>query len=63
MIVSFINIHLQGAAMPVEKHVGKENRVVLKEQKISRTMEVLLLGYLENPQIKCMRQLVNKATG
>lgn len=27
-----------------------------------RKLEVLLLGYLDNPKIKCMKQLFNKAT-
>lgn len=26
-------------------------------------LEVLLLGFLDNPRIKCMKQLVNKASG
>jgi hypothetical protein len=36
---------------------------VLKEQPIQRKLEVLLLGFLDNPLIKCMRQLYNRATG
>ena len=36
MIVSFINIQLsEPMQAPLEKHVNQENRVVLKEQKIS----------------------------
>lgn len=64
-IVSFIEIHLQNdQSTPTEKHVNhKQERVVLKEQPIARKIEVLLLGFLDNPPIKCMRQLYNKATG
>ena len=40
----------------------KEERVVLKEQPIASKIEILLLGFLDNPMIKCMRQLFNKAT-
>lgn len=64
-IVSFIDIELQDdkAPTPVEKMVNhKEERVVLKEQPIARKIDILLLGYLDNPQIKCMKQLVNQAT-
>jgi len=40
----------------MEKMVNhKENRVVLKEQPVSQKIEVLLLGYLDNPVIKCQR--------
>ena len=65
-IVSFIDITLTddvSASSQTEKHVNhNKERVVLKEQPISRKMDVLLLGYLDNPKIKCMKQLFNKQT-
>lgn len=65
-IVSFIDITLTddvSASSQTEKHVNhQKERVVLKEQPISRKMDVLLLGYLDNPKIKCMKQLFNKQT-
>jgi len=65
-IVSFIDITLTddvSASSQTEKHVShSKERVVLKEQPISRKMDVLLLGYLDNPKIKCMKQLFNKQT-
>ena len=64
-VASFIDIELQEDILPTpnEKHVNhKENRVVLKEQRISRKIDILLLGYLDNPVIKCMKQLHNKAS-
>ena len=63
-IASFIDIELQeeGDKLPLEKHVNhKEKRVVLKEQPVSRKIEILLLGFLDNPMIKCVKQLFNKA--
>jgi hypothetical protein len=33
------------------------------EKKSPNMINVLLLGYLDNPRIKCMKQLVNKASG
>lgn len=63
-IVSFIDITLTddvSASSQTEKHLNhQKERVVLKEQPISRRMDVLLLGYLDNPKIKCMKQLFNK---
>ena len=32
------------------------------QKKITNKLEVLLIGFLDNPPIKCMRQLMNKAT-
>jgi len=65
-IVSFIDITLTddvSASSQTEKHLNhQKERVVLKEQPISRRMDVLLLGYLDNPKIKCMKQLFNKQT-
>jgi hypothetical protein len=64
-IVSFIEVEIEdlAPAKTEEKHVShKEDRVVLREQPISNKIEILLLGFLDNPMIKCMRQLFNKAT-
>jgi hypothetical protein len=64
-IASFIDIELEDdvQATPSEKHVShKDNRVVLKEQPINRKIDILLLGFLDNPMIKCMKQLFNRAT-
>jgi len=36
-------------------------RIVLKKQPRTLKMEILLLGFLDNPMIKCMKQLYNKA--
>jgi len=30
---------------------------------VTRKLEVLLLGFLDNPRIKCMKQLYNKNAG
>jgi len=57
-VVSFIDIEMEEAptGSNMEKMVNhKENRVVLKEQPVSQKIEVLLLGYLDNPVIKCQR--------
>jgi hypothetical protein len=65
-IVSFIDIFLvdNDVPTPVEKHVNhRSKRVVLKEQKIDRKLEILLLGFLDNPQLKCMKKLFNKPSG
>lgn len=71
-IVSFIDITLseepvklggaQGLQGAIEKHVShKTNQVSL--QTASTKLDVLLLGYLDNPRIKCQKMLFNKATG
>jgi len=55
-IVSFIDIELseEAPAKTTEKHVSHKNTtVVLKEKQVSRKIEVLLLGFLDNPVIKC----------
>lgn len=47
-----------------EKHLNhKSGDYVSKETKISKKIDVLLLGFLDNPKIKCIKQLFNKATG
>ena len=35
----------------------------MKEQTELNQIDIPLLGYLDNPKIKCMKQLFNKATG
>ena len=48
---------------PKEKHVNHATQdFVIKKQPINRKIEILLLGFLDNPKIKCMKQLFNEAT-
>ena len=59
-IISFIDIQMSDAPEHdvVEKHVSHkrtEVELVKKEKKL----EILLLGFLDNPKIKCMKQLFN----
>lgn len=69
-IVSFIDIQMgessnqiQESVTTTEKHVShKMKEPVIKENQISTKLEILLLGFLDNPKIKCMKQLFNKAT-
>ena len=45
-----------------EKHLNHNKEgVMVKKVPMTRKMDVLLLGYLDNPKIKCMKQLYNKA--
>lgn len=47
--------------METEKYLNhSQENVIEKKTKIERKMDVLLLGYLDNPKIKCMKQLYNK---
>ena len=47
--------------METEKYLKHSQQdVIEKKTKIERKMDVLLLGYLDNPKIKCMKQLYNK---
>ena len=49
--------------MPKEKHVNHGSKsLTVKDQPIARKIEILLLGFLDNPKIKCMKQLYNQAT-
>ena len=61
-IVSFIDIQMTNDVSTEKRLSRKDDRVVLKEQQVPNRMEILLLGYLDNPIVKCMKQLVNKAT-
>jgi len=64
--VSFIDIELtkdhsestQTRKGGVEKLVNHKTQSLTVKQ--STKMDVLLLGYLDNPKIKCMKQLFNK---
>lgn len=63
-VVSFIDIQMthDASGMQTEKHVShKSGQTVAKT--VERKLEVLLLGYLDNPRIKCMKQLFNKTAG
>ena len=61
-IVSFIDISpTDQLTSGEEKHVShKKSEPVVKK---SSQIEILLLGYLDNPRIKCVKQLVNQASG
>ena len=57
-IVSFIDIQMcnDDNKTPVEKHVKhSSSSVAVKDQPIPRKLEILLLGFLDNPKIKCMK--------
>ena len=63
-IVSFIDIQMcsDDSPAPVEKHVSHSSSgVVVKDQPVTRKLDILLLGFLDNPKIKCMKQLFNEA--
>ena len=63
-IVSFIDIQMcgQDGPTPVEKQVSHTSSdVVVRDQPIARKLDILLLGFLDNPKIKCMKQLFNEA--
>ena len=65
-VVSFIDIHMthdsNSSSQTVEKHVShKAKTAEVKQVAVQRKMEVLLLGFLDNPRIKCMKQLYNKS--
>jgi hypothetical protein len=51
--------HDSNSGVQTEKHVShKSGKTQVKQ--VPRRLEVLLLGYLDNPRIKCMKQLYNK---
>ena len=66
-IVSFIDIQLtedineDSSKAKFVKMLDHKSRS-FKKQKIVRKLDVLLLGYLDNPMVKCMKQLFNKQT-
>ena len=63
-IVSFIDIQMVSdeKSTPVEKHVNHSSKAVtVKEQPVVKKLEILLLGYLDNPKLKCMKYLFNEA--
>lgn len=60
-IVSFVEIELEESdnKLAIEKHVShKQTEIISKDQSISK-IDILLLGFLDNPKIKCMKQLFN----
>ena len=61
-IVSFIEVTLPDNEVREEKEISQKSMLPV-EKKCSNVINVLLLGYLDNPRIKCMKQLVNKASG
>lgn len=63
-IVSFIDIQMVSdeKSTAVEKHVSHSSKAVtVKEQPVANKIDILLLGFLDNPKIKCMKQLFNEA--
>jgi len=49
------------AQSQTEKHLNhKSQDLKVQDKKITRKMDVLLLGFLDNPKIKCMKQLYNQ---
>ena len=66
-VVSFVDIEMtesQYGVKSFEKHLNHNtNDYLTKESKpVSKKIDVLLLGYLDNPKIKCIKQLFNRAT-
>lgn len=61
-IVSFIDIQMADSAP--EKHLlRKDGATTLQQVHPLRKMDVLLLGFLDNPKIKCIKQLFNQQSG
>lgn len=60
-IVSFIDIVMtDDTKLRGEKHLKREGEEVsLDKIHPLRKLEVLLLGYLDNPRVKCVKQLFN----
>jgi len=59
-IVSFIDIQLTedslSTSTQTEKHLNHNREgVMVKQAPVTRKMDVLLLGFLDNPKIKCMK--------
>lgn len=65
-IVSFVDIEMTESSLGInsfEKHLNHNTQSYeMKETKVCRKLDVLLLGYLDNPKIKCIKQLFNEAT-
>jgi hypothetical protein len=59
-IVSFIDIAIVDDAPA--KHLRRDSRGALSLEEVhpDRKMEVLLLGYLDNPRVRCVKQLFNQ---
>ena len=68
-IVSFIDVQMEEQPIINQKQVDHKSSSVVSQKKIINSIEVLLLGlesplelgYLDNPRIKCMKQLFNKS--
>ena len=62
-IVSFIEIQMAEDIKKTlnEKHVSHDKSMVRVSKPNYQQIDVLLLGYLDNPKIKCMKQLYNKS--
>jgi hypothetical protein len=60
-IVSFIDIQMEEKPVITQKQIDHKSSKVVSEKKVVNNIEVLLLGYLDNPRIKCMKQLFNKS--
>ena len=43
-----------------EKRVSRKG-IVHVDRPVTQQIDILLLGYLDNPKIKCMKQLFNKS--
>jgi len=59
-IVSCIDIQLTedslSTSTQTEKHLNhNRDGVMVKQAPVTRKMDVLLLGFLDNPKIKCMK--------
>jgi hypothetical protein len=60
-IVSFIEVNMEEQPIINQKQIDHKSSKVVSQKKIINNIEVLLLGYLDNPRIKCMKQLFNKS--
>ena len=60
-IVSFIDVEIEEKPIITQKTLDHKSKSIVSTQKIINSLEVLLLGYLDNPRIKCMKQLFNKS--
>ena len=54
-IVSFIDVQMEEQPIINQKQVDHKSSSVVSQKKIINSIEVLLLGYLDNPRIKCMK--------
>lgn len=62
-IVSFIEVEIEDQIqIHNQKQLSHKSQSIVSTQQVSviNKIEVLLLGFLDNPRIKCMKQLFNK---